>query len=591
MAGAARIGALHVMLGLDSAQFTAGLAKANAGLGKFAQTAKVGLAVVATAAAVAGTALGIAVKGAIDNADSLGELAQAVGVSVEALTSLGFAAKMSGASTETLATGLRKLSQNMLTVAQGGTGPIAAAFTALGVSVQNANGSLRASDQVLVDVADKFFRMEDGATKTALAVQLFGRSGAELIPFLNQGRDGIAELTAEADRLGITISGSTAAAAGDFNDTLDRLRSTFDGVINKIMEAALPALNEFGDKLASPEFAANAQAIGVAIVGAMQTAVDAVNTVVGAFNALRGAMEWAGSHDMFGKEIEGPGAGNQMLPGSATKAGALDELKGKLGAGNTRASQGDFYTGIFGSSAAEITTSAQVVADAFVPVITNTTAAAGAASALKASMAEGQAVFDATRTPAEAYGLEIERLNKLLQQGAIDQDTYNRAVIDAQDALSKADQAGQELASSLADGLANVFSSVVDGSKTAVDAIGDLLKSLGQLLIHKAFEGLIGSIFPGGIKIPGFANGTNSAPGGIALVGERGPELVNLPRGSQVIPNHELDSAGGSGRGGLTVHIDARGAQMGVAEQIDQWARFKLPVLVNQIHSDPLARG
>jgi hypothetical protein len=49
--------------------------------------------------------------------------------------------------------------------------------------------------------------------------------------------------------------------------------------------------------------------------------------------------------------------------------------------------------------------------------------------------------------------------------------------------------------------------------------------------------------------LPGFAAGTNFAPGGLAIVGERGPELVNLRRGSQVIPNHEL-----AGMGGQQVH-------------------------------------
>jgi hypothetical protein len=54
----------------------------------------------------------------------------------------------------------------------------------------------------------------------------------------------------------------------------------------------------------------------------------------------------------------------------------------------------------------------------------------------------------------------------------------------------------------------------------------------------------------GGRFDPGFANGTDSAPGGVALVGERSPELANLPRGSQVVPNDKL------GKGGA-IHIDA----------------------------------
>lgn len=573
MAGAARIGALHVMLGLDSAQFTAGLAKANSGLSKFASGAKIGLAAVAVAAAAAGTALGIAVKGAIDNADSMGEMAQKVGVSVEALTSLGYAAKLSGTDTDTLATGLRKLSQNMLAIAQGSTGPVAAAFAALGVSAQNANGSLRASDEVLIDVADKFARMEDGATKTALAVQLFGKSGAELIPFLNQGREGIGALTDEADRLGITVSGSTANAAGAFNDTLDRLNATFGGIINQIAGGVLPSLNEFSAKLSDPQFAASAQAIGVAVVEGMKLAIDAINTVVGALSVLKQGMDALG--------IQNKGAGFQKFN---TEDEAKAIITEKLQSGQT-STPTDIYQGIFGATAAEVETSASAVAEAFVPVIQNTQAASAAASALNSAMSAGKAVFEATRTPAEAYGLEVERLNGLLAKGAIDQDTYNRAVIAAQDAFDKADTAGSHLASSLSSGLANVFSSIVDGSKSAIEAIGDLIASLGQLLINKAFEGLIGGIFGGGggFRIPGFANGTNFAPGGLAMVGERGPELVNLPRGAQVIPNNELG-------GGASIQINISGSQQDAAA-IAREVRRVLPDAITQFNQNPYRRS
>jgi len=60
-----------------------------------------------------------------------------------------------------------------------------------------------------------------------------------------------------------------------------------------------------------------------------------------------------------------------------------------------------------------------------------------------------------------------------------------------------------------------------------------------------------------GTSVPKFANGTQNAPGGMAWVGERGPELVNLPRGSQVIPAHRAQSMGG---GGVTINVDARGS-------------------------------
>src|SRR5690606_39066543 len=152
--------------------------------------------------------------------------------------------------------------------------------------------------------------------------------------------------------------------------------------------------------------------------------------------------------------------------------------------------------------------------------------------------AEGKAVFEATRTPAEKYRLEIERLNNLLQKGAIDQDTYNRAVIQAQDAFQQAEASGKQWVTSLADSLSGLFGSILDGSKTAMEAVNDLIKSFAQMALQAGFRMVLGGLFGGGggggfLGIPGFANGTNYAPGGLAMVGERGPELVNLPRGSQ----------------------------------------------------------
>lgn len=81
-------------------------------------------------------------------------------------------------------------------------------------------------------------------------------------------------------------------------------------------------------------------------------------------------------------------------------------------------------------------------------------------------------------------------------------------------------------------------------------SLGDVAKSILQQitaeLLNMAIRAMIIKPLAGALGIPGFAKGTNFAPGGVALVGERGPELVNLPRGSQVIPNHELGGLGGS---------------------------------------------
>ncbi len=133
----------------------------------------------------------------------------------------------------------------------------------------------------------------------------------------------------------------------------------------------------------------------------------------------------------------------------------------------------------------------------------------------------------------------------------------------------------------------------------AIDAItgarklSDVLKELGtrfaSMLLNSGFDmlfkprqgnslgGSFGSVFDwiGKFITGSFANGTSSAPGGLAIVGERGKELVNLPRGSQVIPNditEKLVSGGGGGSpvyiGGPTINVDARNAQPGVGDEV-----------------------
>lgn len=583
---AAVIGSLRAILGLDSAEFTNGLKKANSGLSSFVKGAKIGFAGVAAAATAAAGALGYTAKKAIDNADQMGELAQKIGVSVEALTRYGYAAKLSGSDTDTLANSLRKLSQNMLSVAQGSGGPVATAFNALGISVKNADGSLRDSDAVLLDIADKFAGLEDGATKTALAMQLFGRTGTELIPFLNQGSAGIGALANEADRLGVTISGQTANAAGAFNDILDRLLATFQGVVNKVVGDVLPSLNELGVKLADPQFAASARAIGSAIVEGMKLAVDAINTVGGALAVLKQGMDALG--------IQNKGAGYQDFN---TPAEAIEILKGQLSSGNTDASQGNIYQGIFGANgaagaAAEGTQVDDVLTElstTMTDLTAGTSGASSAQSALNAIMAEGQSVYSATRTPAEAYSIEVERLNGLLQKGAIDQDTYNRAVTQAQDAFEQAENKGNQLASTLSSGLANVFSSVVDGSKSAVDAIGDLIKSLANMALQKGFELLVGSVFSGGgfggLSLPSFAGGgfTGNAPrvGGVDGLGGF-PALLHP--GETVVDHTKGQSMG------PTISITVYGSRQDATE-IAQQVRKALPDAMQAYERNPLRRS
>ncbi|WP_434517195.1 phage tail tape measure C-terminal domain-containing protein (plasmid) [Dechloromonas sp. ARDL1] len=180
--------------------------------------------------------------------DEFFKLSQKTGVSVEALTALDYAAKLSDVSTEGLTKGLQRLSVALFDSRfEGAEG--SKALQALGVAAIDVHGQIRPTEQVLLDLAEKFADMPDGADKAALAIKLFGREGLSLIPFLNQGRDGITALMEEAQRLGLVMSEDVARASEVFNDNLTRLSALFEGVQRQIGAAVIPVLADFTEQV------------------------------------------------------------------------------------------------------------------------------------------------------------------------------------------------------------------------------------------------------------------------------------------------------------------------------------------------------
>ena len=180
--------------------------------------------------------------------DEFFKLSQKTGVTVEALTALDYAAKLSDVSTEGLTKALQRLSVALFDSRfEGGEG--GKALKSLGVAATDASGQIRPTEQVLLDLADKFSAMPDGADKAALAMKLFGKEGLAIIPFLNQGREGIAGLMEEAQRLGLVMSEDVARASEVFNDNLTRLSAVFEGVQRQIGAAVIPVLADFTEQV------------------------------------------------------------------------------------------------------------------------------------------------------------------------------------------------------------------------------------------------------------------------------------------------------------------------------------------------------
>lgn len=188
------------------------------------------------------------IQNAIQGADDLGKMAQKVGVAVETLSALSYAAELADVSVGELQIGLKTLSQQVSDTARG-AGDGLLTFQSLGIEFRRSDGTLKAADELLMEIADRFAAMPDGIRKTDAAVQLFGRSGVEMIPMLNGGSESLRELTQEASRTGVVISGGTAAAAEQFNDSLTRLKFGVQGMFTSLAEHMLPTLQSLTDWL------------------------------------------------------------------------------------------------------------------------------------------------------------------------------------------------------------------------------------------------------------------------------------------------------------------------------------------------------
>ena len=181
-------------------------------------------------------------KQALETGDRLNKMSQSVGISVESLSVLNYAARLSDLDLQSLAQSAGILSRNMLE-AQAGTGEAAEAFSALRITLKDTSGNLLSSDKVMGQIADKFAGMEDGAIKTALAMKLFGRAGKEMIPLLNQGSAGLTEMRAEAEKLGLIMSQETAQRMELVNDNFTRMKMAIEGIAIQVMTGLLPTLD------------------------------------------------------------------------------------------------------------------------------------------------------------------------------------------------------------------------------------------------------------------------------------------------------------------------------------------------------------
>lgn len=187
------------------------------------------------------------VRGAIDAADHLNDLSKKTGIAVETLGGLGFAAKQAGGNLDTVAEAAGKLNRSIAGAAAGNLEQ-AEAFKVLGINVKDASGQLKSADRVIAEVADKFEGYADGSNKVALAIRLFGKAGADMIPLLDEGGAKIRENIEYYKRFS-GVTAEVAKQADEFNDTMEKIHLLSGAVGTKLAAELLPTLQTLAERM------------------------------------------------------------------------------------------------------------------------------------------------------------------------------------------------------------------------------------------------------------------------------------------------------------------------------------------------------
>ncbi|WP_048648944.1 hypothetical protein [Nitratireductor soli] len=530
----------------------------------------------ALAAAAGAAALGALVKRQIDNADAMSKSAQRAGVTTEALSRLAWAGDLSDVSLGTLTTSMGRLANVMSQVAGGQVKETVALFEALGISVTDANGQLRSADTVIGELADVFASMEDGADKTAIAIRIFGRSGAELIPLLNNGRKGLAEMADEADRLGITISTDMGRRAEAFNDAMTRVRAVFQGIVVQLAGEVLPHLEAFADRLNDPAMVANVQSIARDVVSALGTIATALGKLISLFKQLKEWTEWAGEIAPYGFFGLAKSASDAMTGGGEAPTGPQpledaafdDRFQGNRPGRTSRLTPPEpprrtFNLGeVLGGSGSGSADTAALKAE-----IDKLEMKRQAVKDLITQLEDEQAVMQET----DPVMREMIRLRGLLAEATPEQTKRVRELITETLRERQAMEAAQDAMETFGRMGVNALSALADGSRSLEDTLKQLGSQLADLVLQAALlgqgplAGLFGFGGGGGLfgaigsLFSGFrATGGLIPSGTFGIVGERGPEpVIGTSRGAMVLPNSSLAgmSSGGATRSNTTVRM------------------------------------
>lgn len=549
---------------------------------------------------VAAGGLAVLVKNSIESADRLGKVSQQLGISTERMSGYQYAAKLANVDSEALNKSLGFLAQNISNASLNVKSEAATAFKALGVSLKDAEGRARSVDAVFEDVATAFSRAGDSAAKVDIAKALFGKEGQKLIPLLNEGAKGFADMQAEAESLGIVISSKTAQQAAEFNDEMTRIGVGVQGAATGMASGLMPALQQVasGFQITGKqgetfvhigEIMGNVLKLlanGASIVGAV---FKIVGQRIGAtFAAIVAAIhrDFKGAAEIMKSSFED----NAQAVRDATAQIAETWIGSEAHLTEVLSKEAEKRKKVFLDQALARAKAAQAAAEA-------ADKERKAEEALTKSLrSEVIGALNDSGDPWDKYTERIKKANEAMSHHAINAQEYAAAIEAAQNELD--DVLGKKTSSQLSEfavqaqrNIQGLTADLIRGKSDAksfgsavVQALADIAS---QLLAQRILESIFGQqdkngVYTGGL-FSGFINsfighhasGGFMGAGALSEVNERGPEMLSVGgrdflmmggMAGNITPVAPAAASGGAPK--VEIRIDARGADPASAANI-----------------------
>ncbi len=554
----ADLASLVVRLEAQSAQFQSELQKANRRLESWEGGVRKTLGQVrGLFGAIIPVSFGVALAGTIRNAvafgDELDRMATKAGIGGGAMSELAYAAKLADVETSGLSIGLRKMQE---LVSQAGTGAKSATkvFQQLGLSL--ASIKRLSADEQLEAFADRLSSIKDPADRARFAVEIFGRSGADLLPLFEKGARGIREAREEAVKLGAALTDDGVKALAATDEQVKRLKFQFSGLATTLTSQVAPALSNFLESI-NLAFAA-----GDTRIAKLRNQIEFIEQQRDSFLTP----EYKKKED------------NERI------AALQKELSLLLQADVVEKRRKGLFTPRSHTSSGIVN-----IAEPDKDVVQARERSAKDWLELVKDVNEKQVDIEA-----DTYQLVSEEFERSVEERGNYLGGYIQVFEKHMDELGQVSHEkfdeistySEEAARNIQDSLANfLFDPFSDGLKGMLKGFVDTLRKMvaevaaSQILKKSGIQGFletgVGALlggFGGGLseihptarRITGYAAGGSYGAGQPMMVGERGPELMIPSAAGRIVPNEKL---GGATFAPVT-NIDARGATQELASQL-----------------------